>query len=549
MTTDAPADATPTASDAQALAEQALDSANIANKVNEDLAKKLQTVTQEQKALGVLIHGLTKDKPGEAVKPSKLDHVLARLEALESSARGEITDYAPVIKELSERSGNLAGKVEALAAVVSDNTTLDNQMLSGLAEVQVQVDQLEARLARAEHDGTADTVGSDAHQALTEWTESQVNALGVQLNDLAVNYSRRLEDVESSINSLSIAVGQVAFQPSRPVAPGYPAMPVMGVHTKMLALMDEVTAISKDRRASGGGVSFKFRGVEDAQNAVGQAQRKVRILILPEVVSWEYGQEHVDTERDGKVKTVTWSTSRLTMRYVFVDPDDGSREVVTMVGEGKDNSDKSASKAASMACKYALFQALMIPFEDVDESDKQSDARAEHVRPAETPGARVNRGEISPEQAVQEYQQQAAPEMPPAEKAAALIRWVRGKQKDPGAEALAAVKKAMDKATANNLNELEVEGVPVRTHLTSLLQNTIAAMEGRTASGGAQGVTRQGQQTGEGARAATTPGRRVTQEEYDQANRVLANPESSVDAMEAALAVTTKFEAQITGGE
>lgn len=475
--------------------------------VNESLASKLDKVQQDQVAAAQLINSL-KERPGDLVKPSKLDGVLSRLETLERADRGSVTDYQPAIDALVKR-------VNSLAEVVGNTPA------------------------------QSDTVGADVHQALTDYVDDKIRRIVANRASFEQDLLARLENVERELP-----------QWTRSAESSGPAR--HGVHAKVLALMDEVTAISKDRKASGGGVSFKFRGVEDAQNAVGAAQRKVRVLILPEVVDWQYSQEHVtgwDSKND-REKTVTWSTSRLTMRYTFVDPDDGSQMSVTMVGEGKDNSDKSASKAASMACKYALFQALMIPFEDVDESDKHNDARAEDYRPLNTPGARVNRGEISAAQAAQEYHEQGrqerreeqrqAQEMTPLQKAATLVEWVKKGMAQPVEQALKTVQTAMERSTAAGLNDLEVEGIPVRVFLTTSLQSVSTALNERAASAGAQGMTRQEQQTGQGTRAAAAPQhpvRNPTVADMEDALQLLDRGDVPPEVLDAAQQTVNNFEA------
>lgn len=536
----------PTVAGVHSLAQEALEQANLANQVNAELAAKINDALEQAKTAAQLVNALNERK-GDLVKPDD-GTVRARLERLEAASRGQLIDYQPMIDALTERVNQLA------PAVV---TAEQKRMAHQVNELREQV----AALAELAHTPAGqDTVGSDAHQALTEWTENQVNALGVQLNELAVNLSRRLEVLEETTRGIGQTVTTAAFSGRQP----------QGVHAKMLLLMDEVTAIGKDRRASGGGVSFKFRGVEDAQNAVGQAQRKVRILILPEVVSWEYSQEQVQTERDGKVKLVTWSTSRLTMRYTFVDPDDGSSTSVTMVGEGKDNSDKSASKAASMACKYALFQGLMIPFEDVEESDAHNDAVAERDRPRSadfgagvqtargpvdyphaTPGARVNSGEISPAQAVDEYTRQAAKpkELTREEKAAKLLQWVRGAQAQGPEVALGILQRALEMTAAAEIGDVEVEGVPLRAHLASELQNANAAIQAKAKGGGAQGVTRAEQQAGAATRAVSSrhPVANPTAADFEDALMVLDDGAAPDDALRAAQQTVNNFEESTAG--
>lgn len=395
-----------------------------------DVEQDVATLKAEVQALAVMLNGL-KNEPGAAIHP-RFSNIMARLETLERRASGA---DASVVDSLRDSLGK---QVDSSISAIRTKLNLVSESL--VQQIQ-DLDDGQSSLVR-----TLNNVVSG---------NTPIAGLTSRLD--------RLEGVTSTVANT-----------------GHPG----NVHHKVLALMDEVMFIGKDRSASGGGVNFKFRGIEDAQNAVGAAMRKVRILLRPEVVSWDYGQEQVTSwdQRNNREKTVTWSTSRLTMRYVFVSPDDGSEFVIEMVGEGKDNSDKSASKAASMACKYALFQALMIPFEQVDESDAQYDAIAENTQPPPA-GQR--------------------PEPTQAERAAAAVRYVREATGQPADVALAAITKAKAKVEAQGLGDILVEDVPVSMHVNTALQMVNAAIQqAAAAKQSAQGMTRAEQQAGEGQRAA-----------------------------------------------
>lgn len=58
-------------------------------------------------------------------------------------------------------------------------------------------------------------------------------------------------------------------------------------------------------------------------------------------------------------------------RYRFTAPD-GSYVESDAIGAGHDNSDKTASKAMTAACKYALMQKFIVPFADVKDPDSES---------------------------------------------------------------------------------------------------------------------------------------------------------------------------------
>jgi hypothetical protein len=458
--------------------------------VAEQIVTDVDTLKREVQALAVMLNGLKEN--GESVRPSKVDNMSARLETLERQVQGKDGLMASIenlaggiaadvdtqgIAELQQRADDVSRQVDKLKAAF-EGSQQEPGTMDGL---RAQVGALADRVANIE-DATGDRIDSVVTEEIRRIVRHRA-AFEQDLIGRLSNLESRLPGASAVVNT---ATGRVV------------AAPVGNVHGKVLALMDEVDHISKDRRASGGGVNYKFRGIEDAQNAVGAAMRKVRILLRPEVVSWEYGQEKVTSwdERNNREKTVTWSTSRLTMRYVFVSPDDGSEFVIEMVGEGKDNSDKSASKAASMACKYALFQALMIPFEQVDESDAQNDAIAQADR--HMPPAEFSRQAAEPP---------ASPFIPAPqsmeEKAAACVRFVQEATGQPAEQALSALRKAHVKAEQAGIMGYLVEGVPVAHHINTALQMVNAAVQRAAAArSSAQGVTRSEQLTGDAQRAA-----------------------------------------------
>lgn len=190
-----------------------------------------------------------------------------------------------------------------------------------------------------------------------------------------------------------------------------PASGGTGAARKVLQLMKLVTHIGKERQADmGTGGKFKFRGIDEAMDAVGHAMREVGVILSTEVLKDETSTVPVTKKGDGRngpyESTILWTTTKTTMRYIFVDPEDGSTHTIEMVGEGRDASDKSTSKAGSMAFKYALLQALCIPVTGMDDSD------------AAPPQIMENEGSTRPQQQAPAQQQaQAAPDRTEEQKA------------------------------------------------------------------------------------------------------------------------------------
>jgi ERF superfamily len=283
-----------------------------------------------------------------------LDAILARLEeaerkvaAVDPGALTErvATELHPGVAELRRR---LAAVEEAMKAQEGDPVS------HTLAE-DVLADQVEAAVERALTDLSTTT---DVSRARTD--------------QLARDFADLRQYVETHGTHVTQATVNAA---GRLVAAERAARP-LGAARKVLQLMQLVTYISKDRQAELGerGGRFKFRGVDEAMDAVGHAMREVGLILSPEVL--EDATTHNTVTKSGTGQngreyssSVLWTTTKLTMRYTFVDPDDGSTHPLEMVGEGRDASDKSTSKAASMAFKYGLLQALCIPVTGLDDSD------------------------------------------------------------------------------------------------------------------------------------------------------------------------------------
>lgn len=111
---------------------------------------------------------------------------------------------------------------------------------------------------------------------------------------------------------------------------------------------------------------FKYRGIDDAMNALFPVMQKHRLFLAPEVL--EHRREERQTRSGGNL-----IYSILKVRYTMY-TDDGSSVSAVVIGEGMDSADKSSNKAIAAAMKYAIFQLFCIPTEDMadDDPDKMS---------------------------------------------------------------------------------------------------------------------------------------------------------------------------------
>lgn len=541
---------------AKTLADQAGEAASTAVKITELHGRDIATLKTEQLALAKLVHGLGR-APGEAVKPDKLDNVLARLEALERNGR---QDWSPLFEAHKQRVDLLAkdvsrladgvtaiedkigtqpgGQFEDLARDVEQLKQSDQATGSTFETLRNDFDLLQASVARLEHNGPSDS---------DDWRSTVADDL---------------RDLDSRLGSLAQAVGSLATKPTPgtvTLQAGTYTVPVGNVHAKLLELMREVDHIAKTKTAKGGGMNYKFRGIDDAQNAVGSAMRKIGLLMQTEVIDWQYNQVPVDGFDDkGREKTTIWSTSRVTINYTFVSPDDGSTFSFSMIGEGRDAGDKSGSKAASMACKYALFQALMVPLE-VDESDgdnpvmeRQYEAPRgqldRHDPGAHTPGPQSPKVESGPHYnpaADSSAMAGADVEETLIQKAAQAAHYLRQAQGQPAEVALKAIKGTKERIAVLEIGSFKVDGVPLDDLVNTALQNVNQALAARTGGTG-QGVTRQGQQQGDGARAAAgpaepSPGYAGSAKEYEDALQVVGT-DAPTAVMDQALRVIDQWD-------
>lgn len=261
------------------------------------------------------------------------------------------------LHELVERVAGLEGQTIGVEHGAPAAEQIEHQVDRKLAAMFAEAQLTPARLAGLvrELDGLSEVHNEDHRRV--DSVVSEFDGLRARLDDLA-----------SYVRSLDSAIGVHPTQASTLVGG-------LGAPKKVLQLMRMVTHLSKERQADlGSGGKFRFRSIDDAMDAVGHAMREVGLVMSPEVLRDETSTTPVTKKGFGRngepyESTILWTTTKLTMRYTFVDPDDGSTHVIEMVGEGRDASDKSTSKAGSMAYKYALLQGLCIPVTGLDDSD------------------------------------------------------------------------------------------------------------------------------------------------------------------------------------
>ncbi len=140
--------------------------------------------------------------------------------------------------------------------------------------------------------------------------------------------------------------------------------PISGnIFKKINAIMKDIGSVGKDQKNSAQG--YSFRGIDQFINHLHPILTKHGVCINPECMQVNYDRVEGKT---GKVQNHT----KMIMRYVFTDMEDGSFTQSIVAGEGLDPSDKATNKATSACLKYALIQTFQVPTEDMEEADKDS---------------------------------------------------------------------------------------------------------------------------------------------------------------------------------
>lgn len=226
--------------------------------------------------------------------------------------------------------------------------------------------------------------------------------LADRFTDLLGDFSQHQVDVHDRVNKLAHDFGQTIaeVQKGAQVA-SLEAASATGVLRDVLAekapaildslrkVMEEVTYVPKGGTYDGGSSgNYKFRRFDDVAKELGEAFRRHSVWLRPKVISRETEKFEIEKTNYGKTYTQNWTDTRLRVAYTFVSLIDGSEQSITAEGEGRDLSDKSTSKAMTMALKTALTQAFMLPTDAPDpDSERPGDEPVHedpHTNPADT---------------------------------------------------------------------------------------------------------------------------------------------------------------------
>jgi hypothetical protein len=144
----------------------------------------------------------------------------------------------------------------------------------------------------------------------------------------------------------------------------------MGVAQKIVAVMEKVGYLKKDKQLEGGG-RYMYLSEEKVTAELHAAFVECGLLVAP------VGMELVENREDMTKAGNALHNTRIKARYRFIDPEDNSALDVEVFGEGSDSGDKTMNKCMTGAYKYALRQTFMISTgDDPDKEPSQESVKS-----------------------------------------------------------------------------------------------------------------------------------------------------------------------------
>lgn len=292
------------------------------------------------------------------------------------SGQAEVQEEDALSDRLDQLIDHKLGEMFGLNATADSQKTLAAQLasLTGVfTEVQTETNQ---RLARIE--GVAER--ADKQSLSLAGVNERLEQLNGNLAEHQIATGKALLEVQEVIKGTQARVDQTFTEsweggpvaPAQgPVNPGAPA--ILGA---LWRVMEDVTYVPKGGTYQGGSSgNYKFRRFDDVAKELGEAFRRHGIFLKPSVVGRHTERFEIAKEYSNGGKSVqNWTDTRVEVQYSFVSLVDGSEQVVSVLGEGRDLSDKSTAKAMTMALKTVLTQAFMLPTDAPDpDSERPGD--------------------------------------------------------------------------------------------------------------------------------------------------------------------------------
>lgn len=163
------------------------------------------------------------------------------------------------------------------------------------------------------------------------------------------------------------------------------------IQTALIAAQNDICriGIAKLGRASLGGATVNYRGIEQAMNEMSPILVRHGITVTP---------RYSDLSISERAKAEGKATRFVTIKGSFIfAAEDGSNVVSECYGEAMDSGDKAVIKAQSVAFRTALFQQFVIPTMAMDtelDDDNTDDALLDSFRAAALQGVAALQAEF-----------------------------------------------------------------------------------------------------------------------------------------------------------
>ena len=156
------------------------------------------------------------------------------------------------------------------------------------------------------------------------------------------------------------------------------------LYAKIEKLSNEIGGLKKEGRCDlGRGKGFNFISHEQVTEAVRPLLPKIKLSIVPEILSDEERDFKKESTYNGNTKTTITTRTKVIILMHVTDTETGFKEAFKFGGAEQDNGGKSYQQAVSQAVKYAQFKLFKITEGETDGDAKQTQIVSE--RPANQP--------------------------------------------------------------------------------------------------------------------------------------------------------------------
>lgn len=132
------------------------------------------------------------------------------------------------------------------------------------------------------------------------------------------------------------------------------------IHKRMAAILAEFPAVPKER--SGAGISYKYRGIDDALRALNPLLAKHGVYMRVNYLAPEFTAAAATSSGKPQFRCVLTGEMQFTA-------DDGSFASIALAGEGIDTADKALMKAQANALKYGIWYTFCVPTDEKKDSE------------------------------------------------------------------------------------------------------------------------------------------------------------------------------------